>query len=413
MKKLFPGFYTKSNEELKKMWDTSLIVFDTNVLLNLYRYSESTQNELLNLIESFEQKIYLPYYVAFEFNKNRLEVIAEQEKSYKEFSKNLEALFQEINSTKKNPFFSKKLEKEFKKVTEMARVEIEANIEKYKVFLKSDPIYNRLSDIFADRIIGEFTVEECNSLYKEGEIRYSSKIPPGYKDSNKKEGNIYGDLIIWKQILNLAKEKQKDIIFISDDNKEDWWWKLKDERIIGPRNELVREIYDFANVDFHMYSSERFLKFGSEALHKEVDNSALEEIEAMKITHVYEKLHLDLTSNLINKYIQIKQRKLDANLKKNEFNEIRSQIENSLNTYQEYVSKFSALIDYSKNHNLEVDINDKTMYQNSFHSFNIMIENLLDELNQIRINDEVEELQDYYAEILLKLTSKFQFIKQS
>ena len=40
-----------SDKEKNDLWNTATFVFDTNVFLNLYRYSNKTRNQL---IESFE-----------------------------------------------------------------------------------------------------------------------------------------------------------------------------------------------------------------------------------------------------------------------------------------------------------------------------------------------------------------------
>ncbi len=79
-----------------------------------------------------------------------------------------------------------------------------------------------------------------------------------------------------------AEELKKDVILITDERKIDWWWKIKDGRNMGPRQELVEEIKLKANVDFHMYSSERFLSYGQSFLKEKINQQALEEIQAMK-----------------------------------------------------------------------------------------------------------------------------------
>ncbi len=120
-------------------------------------------------------------------------------------------------------------------------------------------------------------------IFKEGEERFKNKVPPGFEDEKTKEGSRkFGDLILWKQIIQKAKEINKDVILITDERKIDWWWKIKDGRNMGPRQELVEEIKLQANVDFHMYSSERFLRYGQSFLNEKINQQALQEIQAMK-----------------------------------------------------------------------------------------------------------------------------------
>lgn len=69
-------------------------------------------------------------------------------------------------------------------------------------------------------------------LCKEGEHRYKSQTPPGYKDSKKDGVSKYGDLIVWAETYEYAASNNKNIIFVTDDVKEDWWEKLCDGRIL-------------------------------------------------------------------------------------------------------------------------------------------------------------------------------------
>lgn len=54
--------------------------------------------------------------------------------------------------------------------------------------------------------------------------RYKDQVPPGFMDGKNKDGvRKYSDLIIWKEILNYARNQEKDIVFVTDDVKADWW----------------------------------------------------------------------------------------------------------------------------------------------------------------------------------------------
>lgn len=283
MKELFPGYYRKTEDDIKRIWEHGIIMFDTNVLLNLYRYSDSTQQTIIDLIKKFSKQIYLPHQAALEYNRNRYEVIAEQEKAYNEFLDKIAQIQKDLQSTSKPPFLSSKVDNELNGIFEKVGDEVKESIQKYCDFLKIDPIYNSISELFNNRITKQFSEDELRQIYKEGEERYKNKIPPGFEDEKAKEGNRkYGDLVLWKQIIQKAEELKKDVILITDERKIDWWWKIKDGRNMGPRQELVEEIKLQAGVDFHMYSSERFLTYGQSFLKEKINQQALEEIQAMK-----------------------------------------------------------------------------------------------------------------------------------
>ena len=88
-------------------------------------------------------------------------------------------------------------------------------------------------------------------------------IPPGYEDKEKKvDSRLYGDLVIWKEILKKAEEKPKrPIIFITNDS--DWLLEI-DGRSMGPRPELVKEIYDSTGTRFYIYPTDRFAYWAKE-----------------------------------------------------------------------------------------------------------------------------------------------------
>ncbi len=283
MKEIFPGYFKKSEIEIRKIWDEGLICFDANVLLNLYRYSNETREALIRLIKKFSDKIFLPHQAALEYNRNRYEVIAEQEKTYKAFTEKIIQIQKDLQSTSKPPFLSDKVHDSLNKVFKDVNQEVEESITKYSGFLNDDPIYEEIVNVFKSKITNSFEESEIENIIKEGEERYKSKIPPGYEDEKNKSGlRKYGDLILWKQIIKMANEKKSPIIFITDERKVDWWWKIKDGRNMGPRQELVEEIHKEASVDFHMYSSERFLSYGQE-IHKEaINQKAIREIQEMK-----------------------------------------------------------------------------------------------------------------------------------
>lgn len=283
IKNIFSGHRRKTEEEIQHMLEDGLIAFDANVLLNLYRYSSSTREAFLDIISKFSDKIFLPHQVVFEYSKNRYDVIVEQENAYKEFQKSLTKIQEDIESTSKHPFLSKKLEKSLLKVFDEVNNEVNRQIDMHASYLKSDPIYDKLNELFKGKVTESFNDAKINEIEEEGENRYQDKIPPGYEDSkNKSDRRKYGDLIIWKQIIKHAKQNKKDILLITDDGKEDWWWKLKDKRNMGPRPELIEELKRETGVDFHMYSSERFLEYSQEFLNEKINQKALEEILAIK-----------------------------------------------------------------------------------------------------------------------------------
>lgn len=378
MKNIFPGYCKKSEIEIKKIWENGIIFFDTNVLLNLYRYSDSTRDTILDLISKFSKQIYLPHQAGLEYNRNRYEVIAEQEKAYKEFLDKITQIQKDLQSTNKPPFLSTKIDGSLNSIFEDVSAEVQDSIQKYCDFLKNDPIYNKISHLFEDRITEPFTKEKLNEIYNEGEERYKMKIPPGFEDEKTKEGiRKFGDLILWKQIIEKAKELKKDVILITDERKIDWWWKIKDGRNMGPRQELTEEIKNQARVDFHMYSSERFLSYGQSFLKEQINQKALDEIQAMK------KAEMDQIKRL-----RFKAFKNNDNEIKEEIAYLRSKIE-SINEQKFVLNK--------RIENLFKESIENPEIQEYIHNLSIHEAEL--EEHKIELNNRIETLQKHFNKI--------------
>jgi len=282
MKELYSGYSKKTEKELKELWENSLITFDTNVILNLYRYSDSTKVAILELIKKFEKQIFLTYQVGLEYNRNRYENISDQEKYHNDFIKKLEIIENDIKSKGSPPFLSDSLHSSLKKVFNNVKKEVNGHIESYQKMPDDDKIFNEINKLFEGKITEKYDEERTNQIYIKGKRGFDKKIPPGYKDHKKPEDKRYGDLIFWSQILEKSKAEEKSIILISDESKEDWIWKLKNGKIIGPRQELVEEMKTFSGKDFHIYSSESFLNFGQMYFQENVNDKVIQEIESIK-----------------------------------------------------------------------------------------------------------------------------------
>jgi len=180
MKNTFPGYNKKTKAEIKKIWADGLICFDANVLLNLYKYSNETLQALLELIEKFKDKIYLPYQAALEYNRNRYNVIAAQGEVCEKFIAEILKIQEDIKPTRKPPFLSDPVQASLNRVFEKVTGELKDSKTKYDSFLQIDPIYERIAMIFESRITKGFDDKELSGIFKEGKERYNNKIPPGF-----------------------------------------------------------------------------------------------------------------------------------------------------------------------------------------------------------------------------------------
>lgn len=238
-------------EELKKLFEkeSTKIIVDTSVFLDLARYSSNTSKIILYIFNIYREFFWIPNQVLKEYEKNREKVFGDAKKRYKNVENKLERILKETNSKInsslinsyryhyiKNEGFLNKINEELSEV----KTKI---VKSYKDNIGDDyeENINTLKDIEKDlkdfveilkndgQVGDKIDTKRILEIINEGELRYKYNIPPGYKD-NKKEGiDKFGDLFIWKEILNLPTIMREinEFIFLTSDEKEDWWDKEK------------------------------------------------------------------------------------------------------------------------------------------------------------------------------------------
>lgn len=277
MRKLFPGYYSPSQEEFEKIWQEGLIIFDTNVLLDLYRYSENTVKSLVEVMDSLEKRIWIPFQVSKEYHKNLNSVISDQVRKYESSIKTLIEFKKQIDEKRSHPFLSEALTTEIEDFCGKFDRELEDKKAIVKQLIISNPIKEKLADLLDGKIGAEFSKEELEKIYSDGEKRYKEQIPPGFGDVKKPTPDRYGDLIFWKEILKKNSEIDCPILLITGDKKDDWY--LKELGLtIGPRPELIEEIKKNKDNLFYIYPTDKFLKYSKEYLQTKVDDETIKEV---------------------------------------------------------------------------------------------------------------------------------------
>tara|TARA_R100000789_G_scaffold41872_1_gene43405 strand:+ start:263 stop:1678 length:1416 start_codon:yes stop_codon:yes gene_type:complete len=298
--------------DFKSIWSEGLFVFDSNVLLDLYRLPESASNDLIKVLNNKDvnRKIWIGFQVIIEFLNNRHEAISDQKNKFNTVRSLIEDKINQyddiFNSLSEE--ISKLKLKQRHSLIDPEKFITEENISSGKKFLEAfieelsvleskqsdvndeDKIKNVVLKIFKGKIGEPFTKNELENIYKSGEKRYENNVPPGYKDKAKKGiykiedkdfVRKYGDLILWKEIIKKASEENyQHIVLVTGDVKEDWWLEKRGKKL-GPRKELLNEIYTEApNVKtFYMYDTSSFLKYAKSELMLEVSDSSISQVK--------------------------------------------------------------------------------------------------------------------------------------
>lgn len=294
MKKKFIGFYDPTEQEIEDAWTNGVFAFDANTLLNIYRYTDVTRKDFLHVLKFIKENLFIPFQVAFEYLNNRIKVIDDLEKSYIDIEQSYNNIFQNnlktaINNYKRHPSIEiQSLLKQNEDFLNKISLLLEKQKKKHPDFKTKDYILDELTLLFECCIGKEPLKSDLKKIYEEGKERYLEEIPPGYKDLKEKEKkgqrHLYGDLLIWKELIEYSKRNKKPLIFVTDDGKDDWW-KKENGITIRPREELIKEFYDLTGIRILIYNSDQFLKFAKQrGLVTDLKDKTIEEIKDIRIS---------------------------------------------------------------------------------------------------------------------------------
>ena len=294
MRKKFFWKIQPDQEHFEKLWEEAIFVFDTNILLDMYRAKKSTFNDIKKVLNKISDSIWLPYNVGDEYLNNRESTIQSEHSSFEDAIKCLEEWGEERVNFKRlkgkldqvGRLIPKEIEELYTQQEQYFQ-EVQNVVQSFKEQIdqieddhlpdneEKDEILEYLLTLFDGKVGEPLTSDDLDAVKKEGKERYENEIPPGYKDKGK-EDNEYGDLIIWKQILNFAKEKDTSIILVSSDRKEDWW-KIDKGVIKSPHPLLRKEFHEETKNNFWMYTLEAFLGYAKEKFNIEISKKSIEE----------------------------------------------------------------------------------------------------------------------------------------
>ena len=295
----FKGFIGYTEEEFKDLWEKAIFVVDTNILINFYKYtSKESTKSLLDILKKLKEneRLWIPHQVALEYFFNYEDNMYKQNEGFDLLEKELRKLKEEakrtLNTVKsKHPyimtdkfeFFIDDIDQSNKKLQEMIKEEIKSLPDSYTI---QQDLLSLL-----DGIVGEpYSQEKINAIEKEGKERYQHNIPPGFKDKTDDKQvcrtygdfryqQLYGDLIIWNQLIDKAKteDNPKPIIYITEDRKEDWWEK-HGGKIKRPHPQLIQEFLNKTQQKFYMYRTDNFVRKAIEYLGYDVTEEQAQEV---------------------------------------------------------------------------------------------------------------------------------------
>jgi rRNA-processing protein FCF1 len=237
------SIFTSQLKSLEEIKDDCYIVLDTNVLLILYTTGEE---DLLDQCRKTytplvaAKRLIVPGQVAREFAKLRPEKLGELyqqislKKQFKQLQKGKYPLLSSLDEYKEVV----RLEGEIDKKVREYQKAVDKVLAHIKGWEWNDPVSLLYREIFSEDAIVDIPINE-EEVKQDLQRRQQHHIPPGYKDSGKDDAGV-GDLLIWYTILEIGKTRKKSVIFVSGEEKADWYTKSEGQPLY-PRYELVDE----------------------------------------------------------------------------------------------------------------------------------------------------------------------------
>jgi hypothetical protein len=285
----FEAYRTATDADYQRLLTSGLVNPDTNVLLNLYRYDEPTRDDLLRILGKLGSRLWVPHQVIAEFWRNRETIL----KDPRDTTLNIRQLSahrdQAINTLRtwinrvgleqdRADELLATLTQAFDVVTKAVSELVDEHSADSARDTYSDPVLVQLEEILQGRVGRPLDQAGNEEALKEAKSRAELKLPPGWKDAGKSDGQAAGDYLVWAQVLREARERTQDVLLITGDVKEDWWRREHGE-IRGPLPGLVQEMKAFAGVRLFMLRPESLLIQARQALQIDVSDESVQDAE--------------------------------------------------------------------------------------------------------------------------------------
>jgi hypothetical protein len=289
MRDLFAHFYALDKDTVKAAVQGGLVAPDTNVLLNLYRFQGGAREDLFGALEILQDRLWIPHQVGLEFQRRRIGVIADQEQYFTSTQRDIKQLIDSIRD--KAEAFPKRigLDKErtqeilhsIGSISAILNEEISKAGRANEVRLKnsdSDKVLKRLEALVDGRIGKQMAPAEFQAARAEALRRVEAGLPPGYEDDGKADPT--GDYLVFKQLMNEAKQRKLPVVLVTDDEKKDWY-RREQGKPLGARPELREEMMTEAGVPFVIITTETFLRHVKAHLDFDVSSDTIDQAKEL------------------------------------------------------------------------------------------------------------------------------------
>jgi predicted nucleic-acid-binding protein len=213
--------------------EKSFVFVDTNILLWIFRLNDLARSQFMLWFKGLadDDRLFFPAWVLHEYNNHLAqgndEALFPFKRPGKEVLRRLPVIKKYANLLVDEGFLKgtefesrdtllSELSDAIESLSAIVRcLNSSQNVDKESIRSEIEPLLN-------ERVLDTDIYKIINDIQSQAGIRFTHNIPPRFEDDGKKK-NRYGDLIIWKEILEkCSKERATGAIFLTNDLKRDW-----------------------------------------------------------------------------------------------------------------------------------------------------------------------------------------------
>lgn len=245
-------------------------------------------------MDKLQAQLWLTHQAAFEYQKNRIKTIVEQLDHYKAIDQKLgdfgNSLKELLDKRRRHSMLNPdELQSSFARTLDDLRRKIVDAKTNHPEDLNNDELRTKLDRYFEKSVGSPYDEKTHAEKIKEAMERLGKGIRPGVTDTKKGNERAAGDVIIWFQLIDKAKSDKKPTIFVTEENKDDWWQKI-DKNIVGPHPQLVQEFAETTGQQVWFYQNDQFIEFATKHIEALSDKESSVEAATREVREVRQEV---------------------------------------------------------------------------------------------------------------------------
>ncbi|MDU8996214.1 PIN-like domain-containing protein [Streptomyces mirabilis] len=292
------AYRTPTSDDYKRLFETGMIVVDTNVLINLYRSNGRTRRDTFAVLRRLQNQLWVPHQVLSEFWRNRdlpsvkghhhakaRTACTALDKASRSLSDAADRWLKDVHldaddaARKRIGGYKASIQRSLDEMKRFIEEQAENDALDGTGSTQTDPVLLKLEPLLLGRIGDPFSPEDYAEAVKEAKRRADKEVPPGYADYDAKpDEQAAGDYIVWKQVIGEAARNGRDVLLVTGDIKEDWWTPRTNQSPARPRSELQNELRNQSGVALFMLTPSQLLAEVSTAFKLEVDKRSVNDL---------------------------------------------------------------------------------------------------------------------------------------